>query len=286
MRLNHNMSSLSIYNGYKKNLINNKSAIERLSTGIKINSAKDNPNKIGQSEQMRIQIKSLKAVQRNLQDGTSMLQTADGDLQEVNNTLARIKELSVSAANGSKSESEKEIIQNEIEEMKKNIDDLANNTEFNGVKLLCDERVPNNKYPMYKNIVVGVMQGEQGRIPSFNIRTEILKDEKGNTLKDIDVRTAEGVSSALEVVDESIKTVSSIRSRYGAMSNRLETTAENISSNEQVFERADSNLRDSDIALEMAELARTQILNDTSLALISQSNNLPQDALRILERVR
>ncbi|CUN86095.1 flagellin [Clostridium paraputrificum] len=286
MRLNHNMSSLSIYNGYKKNLINNKSAIERLSTGIKINSAKDNPNKIGQSEQMRIQIKSLQAVQRNLQDGTSMLQTADGALQEVNNTLARIKELSVSAANGSKSESEKEIIQNEIEEMKKNIDDLANNTEFNGVKLLCDERVPNNKYPMYKNIVVGVMQGEQGRIPSFNIRTEILKDEKGNTLKDIDVRTAEGVSSALEVVDESIKTVSSIRSRYGAMSNRLETTAENISSNEQVFERADSNLRDSDIALEMAELARTQILNDTSLALISQSNNLPQDALRILERVR
>ena len=286
MRLNHNMSSLSIYNGYKKNLINNKSAIERLSTGIKINSAKDNPNKIGQSEQMRIQIKSLQAVQRNLQDGTSMLQTADGALQEVNNTLARIKELSVSAANGSKSESEKEIIQNEIEEMKKNIDDLANNTEFNGVKLLCDEGVPNNKYPMYKNIVVGTMQGEQSRIPSFNIRTEILKDEKGNTLKDIDVRTAEGVSSALEVVDESIKTVSSIRSRYGAMSNRLETTAENISSNEQVFERADSNLRDSDIALEMAELARTQILNDTSLALISQSNNLPQDALRILERVR
>ena len=141
MRLNHNMSSLSIYNGYKKNLINNKSAIERLSTGIKINSAKDNPNKIGQSEQMRIQIKSLQAVQRNLQDGTSMLQTADGALQEVNNTLARIKELSVSAANGSKSESEKEIIQNEIEEMKKNIDDLANNTEFNGVKLLCDERI-------------------------------------------------------------------------------------------------------------------------------------------------
>ena len=286
MRLNHNISSLSIYNGYKKNLINNKSAIERLSTGIKINSAKDNPNKIGQSEQMRIQIKSLQAVQRNLQDGVSMLQTADGALQEVNNTLARIKELSVSAANGTKSESEKEIIQNEIEEMKKNIDDLANNTEFNGVKLLCDERVPNNKYPMYKNIVVGGMQGEQSRIPSFNIRTEILKDEKGNTLKDIDVRTQEGVGSALEVINESIKTVSSIRSRYGAMQNRLETTAENISSNEQVFERADSSLRDSDIALEMAELARTQILNDTSLALISQSNNLPQDALRILERVR
>lgn len=286
MRLNHNISSLSIYNGYKKNLINNKSAIERLSTGIKINSAKDNTNKIGQSEQMRIQIKSLQAVQRNLQDGVSMLQTADGALQEVNNTLARIKELSVSAANGTKSESEKEIIQNEIEEMKKNIDDLANNTEFNGVKLLCDERVPNNKYPMYKNIVVGAMQGEQSRIPSFNIRAEILKDEKGNTLKDIDIRTQKGVNSALEVIDESIETVSNIRSRYGAMQNRLETTAENIGSNEQAFERAVSNLIDSDIALEMAELARTQILNDSSLALISQSNNLPKDALRILERVR
>ena len=90
----------------------------------------------------------------------------------------------------------------------------------------------------------------------------------------------------MEVIDESIETVSNIRSRYGAMQNRLETTAENIGSNEQAFERAVSNLIDSDIALEMAELARTQILNDSSLALIFQSNNLPKDALRILERVR
>lgn len=286
MRLNHNMSSLSLYNGYKKNLVKNYTAIERISSGVKINSAKDNPNKIGQSEQMRIQIKSLQSAQRNLQDGASMIQAADGALQEVNNMLKRIKELTINAANDTNTDEDRTAMQEEINQLKKGIDSIAYGTEFNGVKLIGDERVPNNKYPVYKNMVSGAMQGEQSRIPMFNVSTDALKDEKGNSLKNIDVTNKNSIKVAMAVVDESIKTVSSIRSRYGAMQNRLETAAENTNSNEIIVEKAVSNLIDSDIALEMAELARTQILNDTSLALISQSNNLPQDALRILERVR
>lgn len=286
MRLNHNMSSLGIYNAYKKNLVKNSSSIDKLSSGVKINSAKDNPNKIGQSELMRIQLKSLQAAQRNLQDGASMLQTADGALQEVNNTLIRMKELSVSASDGTKSADDRAIIQKEIDQMKGNIDNLAYRTEFNGVKIIGDDRVPNNKYPMYKDVTIGAMQGEQSRIPTFNVSASTLKDEKGNTLQSISVKTVEDANKAIGVIDESIRIVSTVRSKYGAMQNRFETAADNVEVNSQILEKAESNIRDTDIAEEMAELARTQILNSTSLALLVQSNQLPQDALRVLERVK
>ncbi|MEG0367086.1 MAG: flagellin [Coprobacillus sp.] len=131
MRLNQNMNSLSIYNSYRKNLTANSSALDKLSSGTKINSAKDNPNKIGQSETMRMQLRSLQAAQRNLQDGSSMLQTADSALQEVNNSLTRMKELAVSAADGTKSVDDRKIIQTEIDQLKSNIDigsgDIGNN---------------------------------------------------------------------------------------------------------------------------------------------------------------
>ena len=284
MRLNHNMSSLGIYNTYKKNLIQNNTAIDRISSGTKINSSKDNPSKIGQSEHMRIQIKSLQAAQRNIQDGASMIQATDSALQEVNNILARMKELAVSAADGTKSETDKLVIQNEIDQMKSGIDDLANNTEFNGVKLIGDDNVFNNKYPSYKDTVIGAMVGEKMRIPTYNVSSEILKDDKGNSVADIDV--VNKVDEAISTIDKSIVEISQIRGKYGAIQSRFETSSDNVEQNVLVVEKAESSLRDTDLAIEMAELARTQILNDTSLGLLAQSNQLPQDALRILERVK
>ncbi|MGG7176586.1 flagellin [Clostridium paraputrificum] len=284
MRLNHNMNSLGIYNTYKKNLIQNSTSIDRISSGTKINSAKDNPSKIGQSENMRIQLKSLQAAQRNLQDGASMVQATDSALQEANNILARMKELAVSAADGTKSDADKLTIQNEIDQMKRGIDDLANNTEFNGVKLIGDEKVFNNDYPSYKETVIGAMVGEQMRIPTYNISSQVLKDDKGNRLTDVDV--VNKAADAIYTIDKSITEVSNIRGRYGAIQSRFETSSNNLEQNTMVVEKAESSLRDTDIAIEMAELARTQILNDTSLALIAQSNQIPQEALRVLERVK
>lgn len=286
MRLNHNMNSLSTYNVYKKNLKLNASALERVSSGQKINSAKDNPNKIGQSEQFRIQLKSLQATQKNLQDASSMLQTADGALQQANDILGRMRELAVSAADGTKSESDKAVIQTEINQLKANINNLAYDTEFNGIKMIGDSDVNNNDYPVYQSTVVGIMVGEQALMPKFNISAECLKDKNGNKLADIDLSTEAGASKAIDTIQDTIDVVSKIRGKYGALMNRFDSTATNSTAKEYLLSKADSSLRDSDIANEMMEVARTKLLNDVSLGLMAQSNQIPLNALNILERVR
>ena len=284
MRLNHNMNSLDIYSTYKKTLAKNYSAIGRISSGVKLNSAKDNPNKLAQSESMRIQIKSLQSAQRNIQDATSMIQTVDGSLTEVSNMLNKLKELTVSAADGTKAEDDKRIIQNEINEIINGIDQLAENSEFNGVKLIAGKNVVTNEYPEYRKLVIGSMVGEEMNIPVFNVSSKFLEDDKGNKLSDIDV--VNNSQNAIDTVEQAIGKVSGIRSEFGAVQNRLESTQDNLQVNTFILEKAESNFRDTDIALEMANIAKTQILKDTSLALIAQSNQIPQEALRILERVK
>ncbi|WP_310936602.1 flagellin [Clostridium sp. SHJSY1] len=285
MRLNHNINSLTLFNKYKKNLVNNEKAINRISSGVKINSAKDNPNKIGQSESMRIQIKSLEAAQKNLQDGASMIQAADGALQELNNTLSRMKELAVSSANGSNSPEDRNAIQIELDQMKKNINDIANNTEFNGIKLIGNKDVFENQFPVYNEIMAGALPEDIQRIPAFNVSTEILGDKDGNKIKDIDLSNEEGAQKAIATINDVVETVVGIRAQYGAIQNKYESSADRLSSNTITVEKAYSNLKDADIGKEMAELARTQILNQTGIALIAQSNKFPQDALSVLRRV-
>ena len=286
MRLNHNMLSLSAFNTYKKSLASNSSALERISTGLKINSAKDNPNKIAQSEQMRIQIKCLETANRNVQDTYSMVQTAEGAMQEASNMINRMRELAVSAADGSKSEGDIEAIQKELDELKAGLNDLANNTEFNGIKLLGNKDVSSNKYPVHISTVVGAQVGENINVPQYNITTTVLKDSKGNTIEDIDLSTPEKANAALKTFDEVIGTVGSIRSKYGSLIARFESTSENLEANIYISESAESSIRDADIAVEMMEIARTNILSQSSIGLIAQTNEMPQDCLRILQNVR
>lgn len=135
MRLTHNMYLLSIYKTYKGRIEDNAKALNNISTGSKLSSAKDNPNKIGKNETLKIQVLTNDAANKNIQDTNSMLQTFDGSLQEINDNLNRMRELTVSAGSGSLTDEDEKIIQNEIEHLKKDINELANNTEFNGIKL-------------------------------------------------------------------------------------------------------------------------------------------------------
>lgn len=282
MRLNQNMASLSVYQNYKKTLAQNTTALDRISSGLKVKNAKDNPNKIGQSEFMRMQIRGLSQAQKNLQDGVSMMQTFDGALETVSNSLTRIKELSVQAGSGANSPEDLSIIQKEIDTLKEHIDFTAVNAEFNGKNIIGDKGVTNNNYPNEMAMTVGANSKELMKIPTYNVTTENLMDEKGNSLKNLDVTKENGVSDALSVVDASIKMVNSIRGKYGAISNRMETTAENMYQTIETSQKAESSIRDSDIALEMAEIARTNLLKDAALGLMVQTNNLPMDALRAL----
>lgn len=285
MRLNQNMQSLNVYRNYKKNLVTQSIALDRITTGSKINSAKDNPNKLGVSEGLRMQIRGLQMAERNLQDGVSMMQTVDGSLSTISESLIRIKELTLQAG-GVQNDEDLSIIQGEINQLKEHIDYTVNNSEFNGVKLLNSEKVTNNDYPKYLNHVVGANTKEEINIPVFNVTTDMLIDSEGNSLKNINITNKNELDKNLNIVDSAIETMNSVRSRYGAIQNRMDTSAQNLSGSSFNLENAESRIRDSDIALEMAEYARTSILHETSIALMQQTNRFPQDVLRILENMK
>ncbi|GAA0085609.1 flagellin [Clostridium sp. CTA-7] len=285
MRLNQNMQSLNVYRNYKKNLSVQSKALDRISTGTKINSAKDNPNKLGVSEGLRIQIRGLQMAERNIQDGVSMMQATDSALNTVGEALNRIKELTVQAG-GTYNNEDLNIIQNEINQLKEHIDYTVNNSDFNGVKLLNSEKVTNNNYPKYLNHVVGANVKEEINIPIFNITTDMLIDSDGNSLKSIDVTNKNELDKNLSILDSAISTLNSVRSRYGAIQNRMDTSAQNLSGTSFNLESAESRIRDSDLALEMAEYSRGSILHETSIALMQQTNRFPQDVLRVLENMK
>ena len=278
MRININMKSLGIYSGYKKNIIANSAAMEKISSGKKINSAKDNPLKIEQSENFRMQIRALEMANKNLQDSTSMIQVADTAMGTISEALIRMKELTVQAANEVTNEADRRLIQDEIDVLRSHIDDTAKNTEFNGNKLLVNGNVTDNSKPDYVEMQIGANVGDSIGIPFFNVSSETLGIDKLDVVND--------ATKALNSIDEALKDVNGCRAKYGAVQNRLETSIEITSSSSYIYEKSSSDINDADIALEMAEIARTSILMESATAMMAQSNNFPKDMLNILANLR
>ncbi len=278
MRININMKSLGIYSGYKKNIIANSAAMEKISSGKKINSAKDNPLKIEQSENFRMQIRALEMANKNLQDSTSMIQVADTAMGTISEALIRMKELTVQAANETTNEADRKIIQDEIDVLRSHIDDTAKNTEFNGNKLLVNGNVTDNSKPDYVEMQIGANVGDSIGIPFFNVSSETLGIDKLDVVND--------ATKALNSIDEALKNVNGCRAKYGAVQNRLENSIEITSSSSYIYEKSSSDINDADIALEMAEIARTSILMESATAMMAQSNNFPKDMLNILANLR
>ena len=278
MRININMKSLGIYSGYKKNIAANSAAMEKISSGKKINSAKDNPLKIEQSENFRMQIRSLEMANKNLQDSTSMIQVADTAMGTISEALIRMKELTVQAANEVTNEADRKLIQDEIDVLRSHIDDTAKNTEFNGNKLLVNGNVTDNSKPDYVEMQIGANVGDSIGIPFFNVSSEALGIDKLDVVND--------ATKALNSIDEALKDVNGCRAKYGAVQNRLENSIEITSSSSYIYEKSSSDINDADIALEMAEIARTSILMESATAMMAQSNNFPKDMLNILANLR
>jgi flagellin len=279
MRLNHNMASLNIYKNQSKVLEKQSIALGRISSGYKVNKTKDSPNAIAQSERLRMQIRGTQMASRNAQDGTSMLQSAEGALGSVNDMLVRIRELTVQAGNGANTTEDKATIQGEIDQMIKGINDIANNTEFNGVKLLAGDKGA-------LSMPVGANIGEVVYIDTFDLTSAGLKDSDGNLLTDIKVAEEGGVDKALKTIDSVIDKVLSINSKYGALENRFESGYENLIELGDKMQGAESSIRDADIAEEMMEFAKSNILIEAGTALMAQSNRFPQDVLRILQNMK
>ncbi|WP_394870749.1 flagellin [Clostridium butyricum] len=278
MRLSHNMFSLSIYRTYKGRITDESKALNNISTGSKLSSAKDNPAKIGKNETLKIQVLTNDAASKNIQDTNSMLQTFDASLQEINNSLNRMRQLTVSAGSGSLTDDDKKIIQNEIDSIKKDINYLSNNTEFNGIKLSNVGSSSLNLEPT-KTIksAIGNMDDESIDIPIFDISTSNLG------IEDLDINN---LDESIGAVDKATQMVSKIRSKYGSIQNRLEGTADYLSNKDINIQTVQSRIGDADIAEEMMNYSKNQLLVNSSIGLLAQSNNFPKDCLNILANVK
>jgi len=278
MRINNNIASLNIYRTYSKNLSKQSSTLGRISSGLKINSSKDNPNAIAQSERFRMQIRGLQMAARNTQDGISMIQTTEGGLDGITDSLQGVRELLVKAG-GVTTTADKDIIQKEIDHMLDGADDMANNTEFNGVKLLVGG---NNDGSVVIETASGANVGEKIDIPKYNLTTEGLALKTGNIVN-VDVNNIDG---SLILIDQALDKVIGARSKYGALENRFESSYNSTIEIADKIQSAESGIRDTDMAEEMMEFSKYNILIEAGNAMMAQSNKLPQDALRILENVR
>ena len=286
MRLNTNLNSLNIFRNQKKNEIDNANVLRKISSGKKILSAKDNPNKIGQSDELKIKIKSLQMAEKNLQDTNSMLQATEGSLSEISNLLLRMKELTIKGASDINNKSDKEIIQTEIDYIKDSIDEIIKGSSFNGRSLIGDIKVSDNNYPNNIKTTSGALSDETITIPKYNLKSQNIVDSKGNSIRDISIKTLEDSNRAIKTVDDGIALVGNVRSIYGSIQKRVENGAEYLNSVNITSEKALSSLEDSDIALEIFEYSKSDILINASMALMYQSNKLPKEMLSILERIR
>lgn len=298
MRLSHNIASLNVYGAYSKALQKESVAMNRVSSGYKINNAKDDPNAIAQSERIRMQIRGLQMAGQNAQDGVSMLQTAEGGLDGMTSMAQRVRELIVQSGSGANTEDDKKTIQNEIDQMIAGMDQTADNTEFNGVSLLKQGNSVDDKNVNVLSMPIGANAGESIDIPMYSFKSDMIPKKQdpldpGNCLADlksggqIDIsKGGNQLDKALSIVDSTLDAIVSVRSKYGAIENRFEGSLQNINEISEKEEGADSNLRDADIAEEMMNYAKNNILTEAGNAMMVQTNKFPQDVLKILENVR
>ncbi|WP_454053776.1 flagellin N-terminal helical domain-containing protein [Clostridium sp. Marseille-Q7071] len=281
MRLSHNIPSLNIYRQYSKHIANQSSALERISSGYKIARAKDDPNVMAQSEQLKLQVRGLQSAAKNTQDAVSMLQAADGSAQNISEIIIRIKELVLSAG-GSHTDDSLQSIQGEINQLVEGIDNIANYSEFNGVKLLAEEG-STLENPKTVDLLSGGNAGEITKIPKYDLTSKGLGlvDDQGKVT--IDVKNIDG---SIEKINKALDTTSASRSKHGALVNRLESTFTILNETSSKIEGAEAALTGADISLEIIEHSKYSLLIESSLALMIQTNKMPQDILTILQNVR
>lgn len=266
------LAGLRALSAYRAAQMDYTRSMERISTGLRINRAADDPAGLAISEKMRAQIRGLRQASRNAQDAISMLNVADGALGETHAILHRLREIAVYASTGTLTETEREALQMEFDELVKAIDDIGGNTQFNTMNLLDGSR--DEEDPLI--IQIGANAGQNMDISFDDMRSG------GLGLDGVSVGTAEAANVAIGIVDEAIKRVSTQRSYIGAKTRRLEHTINNLENTAVNLADAESRIRDADIAEEMMNMVKAQIRMQASLAMIAQANVSQQMILQLL----
>jgi len=252
-------------------------SMERIATGKRINRAADDPAGLAISERMRAQIRGLKQASRNAQDAISLLNVADGALNETHAILHRLREIAVYSATGTLSEADRKALQMEFDELVKAISDIGGNTNFNTIPLLDGSRGEDN--PLL--IQIGANAGQNMDIALGDMRAGALGllDDDGNPLS---IDTPEAANEVIDILDEAIGRVSTQRAYIGAKTRRLEHTINNLDNTAINLAEAKSRIRDADIAEEMLNMVQAQIRMQAALAMIAQANMAQQMILKLL----
>ena len=262
------------YIGVNNNLLGK--SIEKLSSGLRINRAGDDAAGLAISEKMRSQINGLNQASRNAQDGISLIQTAEGAVNETHSMLQRMKTLAMQAANGTYTDSDRNLIDKEMQQLKKEIDRISKDTEFNGMTLLDGSFDKKNG----KNGVDLQVGNKANQVISVDIEGATLEDLG---IKDISIGTEDAAKSALSKIESAIHYTSGVRATMGAYQNRLEHTISSLDNTAENLQAAESRIRDTDIAKEMMEYVKAKLLMDVGVSMLAQANQESNFILRLLD---
>lgn len=243
-------------------------SLQRLSSGLRINGAADDAAGLAIAEGFNSQVRGVAMAQRNSQDGISLAQTAEGALSESTNILQRVRELAVQAANGTQSTQNRTAINDEVKQMLEQIDDIATDTEFNGIRVLSSAQTV--------TLQAGAMTSQTLTITVSGAKTNDLG------ISAVTVSSMASAVSAISTIDMAIRSVTSLRSTFGAYQNRLEFTMNTLAIQEENASSSQSAIRDANIATETIAFTRNQILVSAGTSVLAQANTVPQTALQLL----
>jgi flagellin len=266
LRINHNPEAFNAHRQLVGTSDQLSKSMERLSSGYRINRAADDAAGLAISERLRAQVRGLSQAQRNAQDAVSLVQTAEGALTEVHSMLQRIRELAVQYKNGSLSTADQASIQTEINHLASEVERIGVNSEFNGIKLLNAAATV--------TFQVGANDGEVISVSTISLGAAIPAN--------VYALTAGGATDITEI-DAAISAISTQRAQFGAVQNRLEHTLNNLAVYQENLQASESRIRDVDMAAEMVQLTKLQILQQAGTAMLAQANQTPQGVLALLK---
>jgi flagellin len=273
MRINHNIAALNTHRQLGSATNAQMKSMEKLSSGLRINRAGDDAAGLAISEKMRGQVRGLDQASRNAQDGISLIQTAEGGLNEVHSILQRQRELAVQASNDTNVAADRNALQDEFAQLSSEIERIMENTTFN-TKQLLDGSDSNGK------IHVGA---DASQIIDIDLTTAGVDLTNVHSAVDaLNISTQTGADAAITAVQTQIETVSSGRSYLGALQNRLEHTINNLNNASENLTAAESRIRDVDMAKEMMDQTKNSILSQAAQAMLAQANQQPQGVLQLL----
>ena len=268
MRINTNLNAMIATNQMSKNTALAGSSMEKLSTGLRITKAGDDAAGLAVSEKMRAQIRGMEQAERNVQDGISMVQTAEGALEEAGNIAQRMRELGIQAGNDTLSDEDRSKVKAELTQLQDEMSKIATETKFNGKELL-------NK--------VGTFTIQAGaNSETRTVKTADLSSIASKLNLTTSIATSSDAQSFVTKVDKALSSINDARSALGAMQNRLEYTANNLTTSTENLTAAESRIRDVDVAKEMVTLSKLNILNQASQAMVSQAKQQPESVSQLL----